>query len=350
MKAVIFECEGGSDKWIYGQRKDTAPIVECLKKRGVHVEVIFYREEWKETIVNHIKDFDCYIPRINPGNLPNESAFFDTLRDLSKSGMIGMTHPDTMLALGSKSALAKLVGTGLVPDCTKVFYEEEDFMKAFPVSLSRGERVLKQNRGSTGEGIWRVSLNENLNIKPGEPVPLTAEIKCTEAKDNHVEIHKLGDFMNFCRSYIQGEGGMLVDMKFLPRIREGELRFLMVDNKQIFLIKKVPADAEDAFSATLFSGAKYSYHKPEEFPKLYSWFINSLESIKKCLISGDDLPLIWCADFILDTDEKGEDAYCLGEINCSCVGFTSNIGQGIEDLIADNIVARIEKKKSNKLK
>ena len=54
MKVAIFECEGGSDKWIYGQRKDTAPMVEFLTKQGVHVEVIFYREEWKETIVNHV--------------------------------------------------------------------------------------------------------------------------------------------------------------------------------------------------------------------------------------------------------------------------------------------------------
>lgn len=33
-----------------------------------------------------------------------------------------------------------------------------------------------------------------------------------------------------------------------------------------------------------------------------------------------DLPLIWTADFILDVDPLGQDAYRLGELNCSCVG------------------------------
>ena len=32
----------------------------------------------------------------------------------------------------------------------------------FPKSLVGGERVLKQNRGSTGEGIWRVQLVDEL--------------------------------------------------------------------------------------------------------------------------------------------------------------------------------------------
>lgn len=36
----------------------------------------------------------------------------------------------------------------------------------------------------------------------------------------------------------------------------------MVGDKPIFVVHKKPADTEDAFSATLFSGAKYIYDRP----------------------------------------------------------------------------------------
>lgn len=36
------------------------------------------------------------------------------------------------------------------------YYTAEGFKEKFPQSVSYSIRVLKQNRGSTGEGIWRV--------------------------------------------------------------------------------------------------------------------------------------------------------------------------------------------------
>lgn len=43
-------------------------------------------------------------------------------------------------------------------------------------------------------------------------LPLNIKIKCTEAKDNHVEHRELGEFMDFCEQYIIGDNGILVDM------------------------------------------------------------------------------------------------------------------------------------------
>jgi hypothetical protein len=36
---------------------------------------------------------------------------------------------------------------------------------------------------------------------------------------------------------------MLVDMKFMPRIKEGEIRILMVGANPIFVVHKKPADS-----------------------------------------------------------------------------------------------------------
>lgn len=342
---VIFEAEGGSDKWIDGHRKDTMPICEAIRAKGWGCEVIYFRNEWQDKIVEYCRDrFDAYISRINPGNLPQgESKYFETLRILHYLGMIGMSHPDAMASFGAKDALVKLSSTPLVPNDTFSYYDIETFHKKFPESLSFGERVLKQNRGSTGQGIWRVSIADNIDYKPGDKIPLDTKIKCTEAFDNHVEYNKLGDFMSFCDKYIVGENGMLVDMRFMPRIKEGEIRILMVGETPIFVVHKKPAEAEDAFSATLFSGAKYTYDKPEDWPELMDMFHKSLPTISKKL-GGFDIPLIWTADFMLDWDENKNDKYVLGEINCSCVGFTSHLDRGIQEIVADEVIRRVEAK------
>lgn len=340
---IVFEAEGGSDKWIDGHRKDTMPIVNALIAKGWGAEVVYFRDEWKDEIVKYASEkADGYISRINPGNLPNgEKVYFEALRELSTKGLVGMAHPDAMMNYGAKDALVKLATTKLVPDDTYAYYTVENFKDTFPKSLSYGERVLKQNRGSTGEGIWRVQIADDIQYKAGDSIPLDTKLKCTEAVDNHVEYNTLADFMDFCEQYIVGDNGMLVDMRFMPRIKEGEIRILMVGSTPIFVVHKKPADSADAFSATLFSGAKYTYDKPEDWKELVDDFLASLPTITEKL-GGYDIPLIWTADFMLDYDENQNDTYVLGEINCSCVGFTSHLDQGIQEVVADEVIRLIE--------
>lgn len=331
-KVIFFEVQGGNDKGPDGYRKDTMPMVHALEQRGYSAEVIFYEIEKHDEIFNYVlQNAIAYVSRINPGNLKHESSYFSLLRQLCDKGIIGMPHPDAMIGYGAKDALVKLTSTSLVPEDTFAYYKVEELHEQFPSALAKGERVLKQNRGSTGEGIWRVSL-----VDPTETTPtLQSKIKCTEAKDNHVEYWELGPFMDFCEKYIIGDNGMLVDMPFLPRITEGEIRLLMLKNHPVNVVHKKPADSEDAFSATLFSGAQYRYDSPEDWQDLVSDFLSQLPDITK-MLGGYDLPLIWTADFILDTLPDGSDTYILGEMNCSCVGFTSQLE--LANDVADTII------------
>lgn len=342
---VVFEVEGGSDKHFDGHRKDTMPIVNSIKEAGWHAEVVYYRPEWTENLFEYISEkFDGYISRVNPGNIPGgERGYFDLLTRLSEAGLVGMSTPEEMMAYGAKDALVKLSTTDLVPTDTQAYYDVETFHEVFPASLSYGERVLKQNRGSTGSGIWRVQLVDKelaASIEPGTTLPLDTEIKCTEAVDNHTEIRQLGEFMDFCDQYIIGDNGMLVDMRFMPRIIEGEIRILLVGPHPVFVVHKKPAEGGDNFSATLFSGAKYTYDKPEQWQELVDLFANARPVIAEKL-GGDNIPLIWTADFMLGDVVDGQDTYVLGEINCSCVGFTSELDMGIQQLVASEAIKRI---------
>lgn len=335
---VIFEARGGSDKGKYGFRKDSKPIIDSLKKRGWSAEIIFYRDEDRGEIYHHtVQKADAYISRVNPGNLPNEVGYFQMLRELVNNGVEGLPHPDAMTAYGAKNSIEKLKGTKLVPDDVYTYYDYDSFKEQFPESLKKGVRVIKQNRGSTGEGIWRVEvLNPE---KYDNDIPLDAKLKLTEARDNHTEEKTLQEFLEFCIKYLEGVNGMLLDMPFLPRIKEGEIRVLMLRDTAVNIVHKKPVDTEDAFSATLFSGAKYRYDKPEKWPDLVNTIKKSLPIIQERL-GNYDLPLIWTADFILDTDEKGNDKYVLGEINASCVGFTTHLE--LSENISDEVLALLD--------
>jgi hypothetical protein len=345
---VVFEVEGGSDKYIDGHRRDTMPIVNAIKDAGWHAEVVYFRPEWADALFEYVSsNFDAYISRVNPGNIPGgEKGYFELLTKLSDAGLIGMSTPAEMMAYGAKDALVKLNDTDLVPADTAAYYDVETFHKTFPTSISYGERVLKQNRGSTGEGIWRVQLEDKelaASVEPGTALPLDTKLRCTEAVDNHTEIRELGEFMDFCDQYIIGDNGMLVDMRFMPRIVEGEIRILLVGPHPVFVVHKKPAAGGDNFSATLFSGAKYTYDKPESWQELVDMFAEARPVIAEKL-GGDNIPLIWTADFMLADAEDGSDTYVLGEINCSCVGFTSELDMGIQEMVAKEAIGRVEKK------
>ena len=157
----IFECVGGKDKGPDGNRKESVLINEEFRKLGWHGEIIKFEVGKEEQIYNDVRSRFCaYISRINPGDVPDK-PYHTLLRRLSKeAGLVGMSSPDSMINFGSKNLLAKLNKTGLVPEDTYVYYKIEEFKKSFPKALSLGERVLKQNRGSVGSGIWRVVVED----------------------------------------------------------------------------------------------------------------------------------------------------------------------------------------------
>lgn len=336
---VIFEVRAGNDKGSYGYRTDSKPIIDSLNTRGWTAEIIFYSDENRGEIYRYVVEkAGAYISRVNPGNLQDETGYFQMLRELVANGVEGLPHPDAMISYGAKNAVEKLKDTELVPDDVVTYYDFETFKSSFPKMLSKGTRVLKQNRGSTGEGIWRVEVVNVVNNKDGS-LSLNSEVKLTEAKDNHTERRKLGEFIDFCVMYLDGPSGLLLDMPFLPRIKEGEIRVFMLRREPVYVVHKKPADTKDAFSATLFSGAKYEYEKPEKYATLIAKVKANLDNLLQKL-GGYDIPLIWTLDFILDTDSAGKDVYVLGEINASCVGFSTHLE--LSDQIADEVIRLME--------
>merc|ERR1712151_1112291 len=154
-------------------------------------------------------------------------------------------------------------------------------MGGFKKSMKFQPRVIKQNRGSSGEGIWIINLKNKDYCKAfGDAcVEDGDELILMEANDNHVEHHTVGEFIAWCLTgrddeakagkweskgtgkYLEGgkaAGGQLTDQRFCGRILEGELRFNMVNNVCLGVIHKVPAPG--GMSAVGGTGSEYFFY------------------------------------------------------------------------------------------
>lgn len=359
----ILEARGGTDKDELGHRRDTLPIANALTQNetfstNVKSSVFQFLEEndglsthaimSNEALKKYLKRVaHGIIVRINPGTLsPSSQRKCDEiLRELSATGITILSHPDVASNLGAKDSLVKIKHLKCGLQDTEVYYTPDSFREGFRRSIAFQPRVIKQNRGSQGEGIWIVKLKDEdtyCDTYGERLVSLDTELVLMEAFDNHIEEHTVGEFIEFCiqgrtsenpewtttsgGKYFDGglaAGAMVVDQRFLPRIVEGEVRCLMVGSDLVEIVHKKPK--EGGLSATLQSGATYTKYSPDDtkFTTLVKNFKDDIPYIMESFgMSDQPLPLLWTADYIYG--ESDDDLY-VGEINCSCVGITQQL-------------------------
>jgi len=246
---------GGSDKVTSGHRFDSVGIANGLKKAGLAVQMLFYNVEEHDRFFEVVPNFDAIVMRINPGQITanggDQQKFDKAMTEVAKKIPVWPT-PANMELMGAKDALTMIKDMDFGLKDTLGYYSPEEIKTGFPKTVAFEKRVVKQNRGSAGEGIWIIELKDK---KPcpnyGDRVAELDEVLvCKEANDNHVEEHTVAEFLEWCENgrtdksgtweskgtgkYFEGgkeAGGQMVDQRFLPRIEEGEARFVMIGKK-----------------------------------------------------------------------------------------------------------------------
>jgi len=346
---------GGSDKSNNGHRYDSIPFANGMINAGMSCDLLHYIKEEHDAFFKSLEAYDAIIVRCNPGQIKqdggDQSKFDNSMRELRKMGKGVWPSPDVMEFMGAKDALTNIKDMHIgLPD-TLSYYDEASFTAGFKKTMAFQPRVIKQNRGSSGEGIWIIKLKEgNYCEKFGDRLCDDSEVLLLmEANDNHEEVHTVGEFVEFCvngRSATSGEwtskgvgkyleggkaaGGMLVDQRFCPRIVEGELRYNLVGDQLVGIIHKKPK--EGGISAVSGTGSVYTFYGPDEelFTNLTDGFCKAedrdMDKIMGSLSLPDEpLPLWWTADFINSSPpgtEPKDEKWIVGEFNCSCVGIS----------------------------
>ena len=337
---IVIEIEGGTDKkrGIEGHRFDTIHICNAFIGKNYYCIPIYYRDSLFESILKDLSNpsITAILPRVNPSVSPDftQEKFFKLLNQLQDKGKLVLPNPKVMIEMGVKDSLVKIKNSSFGRKDTYAYYNLYEWNTKFIEHLKENpyeKRVIKQNNGSQGEGVWVLNIEE-----PDKPLDLNSCVIVQEACDHKIKKVSLKDFIYLCKKYFVPKRGMIVNQKYLPKIKQGEIRLLLIKDEIVSIIKKVPI--QGGFSATLNSGANYYNFLPKDsqFEILVSNFYSELPKLKS-LLHIDSLPLIWTADFIQDDpDENGNPEYIIGEFNCTCVGIKTVIDEVIP-IIVDKI-------------
>jgi len=153
---------GGTDKSCNGHRYDSIPFGNGMIKAGMACYLVHYVHSQHEAFFGVMGCMDAILCRCNPGQIKadggDQGKFDDSVRALQKKGIPVWPSPDVMEFMGAKDALTKIrnLNTGMAD--TGTYYTDEEFITGFKKTMKFQPRVIKQNRGSSGEGIWIINL------------------------------------------------------------------------------------------------------------------------------------------------------------------------------------------------
>jgi hypothetical protein len=297
-----------------------------------------------------MKQFDAIVVRCNPGQITaaggDQTKFDADMQALSKSIPVWPTA-DVMTLMGAKDALCQIKDMDFgLPD-TLGYDGPEDMKAGFQKTIAFQPRVVKQNRGSAGEGIWIIKLkSEDYCANFGDTEVGDDEVLILkEANDNHVEEHTVAEFIEFCTNgrtdksgtwtsqgtgkYYEGgkeAGGQMVDQRFLADIENGEARFFML-GMELYNIEhyKYIGGVGGETVTTVYPADAPEYAATRE--KLEK---ETPDYLKALGLDMSQLPLLWAADFIPISGHKHP--LILGEFNCSCLGITAFLDARGKDL------------------
>jgi hypothetical protein len=290
-------------------------IFEELVARGIDAAPAVYDDDMADEVHTQLMTVDGVLVWVNPLENGRTRAKLDAvLRDVAAKGPWISAHPDVILKMGVKEVLHRTRHLGWGAD-TRLYRSVEEFHDAFPVSLLDGPRVLKQNRGNAGQGIWKVERRG-------------ADVTVLEAPRGSVpQTMPLETFMTQCEVYF-GWGGCIVDQPFQPRLPDGMIRCYMSGDKVAGfghqLIKALIAPPKEGPDSPAAQSGPRIMHGPDAAP--FAALRTKMENewtpqmMQVLGIGARELPIIWDADFLYGPrTATGEDTYVLCEINVSCV-------------------------------
>ena len=148
------------------------------------------------------------------------------LRDVADAGVFVSAHPDVILKIGTKEVIYRTRKLGWGSD-TYLYASIQQMREELPTRLASGQaRVLKQYRGHSGIGVWKVQLAGEVGVPTMETL-----VRVRHAQRGCIEEEiPLGEFITGCQPYFAGKGRM-IDQEYQERLTDGMLRCYLVHGK-----------------------------------------------------------------------------------------------------------------------
>mgnify|MGYP007028079305 CR=1 FL=1 len=303
-----------------------SPLFQALVGLGAQIELAVYHDDFCAEVRSQLLGLDGVLVWVNPIEGGRDRTILDAmLGEVATAGVFVSTHPDIILKMGTKEVLYQTRTLGWGCD-TRLYASLDGMRETLPVLLAQSQaRVLKQYRGHSGIGVWKV---EALPGAGDSPPQLETPVRVRHAQRGSTEeTIPLGEFFARCAAYFTNAGKM-IDQPYQSRLDEGMFRcYLVHDRVAGFGHQPInalyPAAAGQPPSEAPQPGPRLYY--PPTMPdaqllkrKVEEEWLPAMQQLLE--IETAHLPVLWDADFLLGPKTTtGEDTYVLCEINVSSV-------------------------------
>ncbi len=296
------------------QESRFAALFAALAQAGVAAEPAVYHDDFANEVAAQLRRLRLVLVWCNPIEGGRRRDRLDAmLRELAATGVHVSAHPDAILRLGTKDVLVDTRALPFGSDAQRVDSLAQ-LAAELPARLRQGARVLKQYRGHSGIGVWRV---ECVSGDPG-----TGPLKLRHAqRGSEEETVDLPALLQRMAPYFEpAQGGHMIDQAWQPRLAEGMVRAYLVEDR----VAGFGHQAVNALHPTEPLPGPRLYHGPD-LPA-FQFLKRQLESdwidqLRECVgLPRGRLPLLWDCDFMFGESAAGAaERFVLCEINVSSV-------------------------------
>ncbi|MBL8352325.1 MAG: Cj0069 family protein [Burkholderiaceae bacterium] len=287
-----------------------AALFEAFALAGVAAEPAVWHDDFADEVAAQLRRVQAVLVWCNPIEDGRRRDRLDAmLGDLAREGLLVSADPDAVLRLGTKDVLFDTRELPFGSDVQRIDSLAQ-LAAGLPLRLPQGPRVLKQHRGHSGIGVWRVAQD-------GDGL-LTVQHARRGGRPQHVDLAGLQAML---APYFEPDaGGHMIDQAWQPRLPEGMLRAYLVEDRVAgFGVQDVVALHPDQPlpGPRLYHGPELAQCQPLR-RQLESGWVEQL--CGRVGLARDRLPLLWDCDFIRgEPRADGAERFVLCEINVSSV-------------------------------
>lgn len=133
-----------------------AALFEAFAAAGVRAEACIWHDDFADEVAAQLRRVQAVLVWCNPIESGRRRDQLDALlREAADAGVFVSAHPDAIQRLGTKDVLVETRGLPFGSDVQRVDSLAQ-LEAELPARLGSGPRVLKQYRGHSGIGVWRV--------------------------------------------------------------------------------------------------------------------------------------------------------------------------------------------------
>jgi hypothetical protein len=287
-----------------------AALFEAFAAAGVAAEPAVWHDDFADDVSAQLHQVQAVLVWCNPIEDGRRRDRLDAvLRKVAQAGIFVSAHPEAIHRLGTKDVLFETRELPFGSDVVRIDSLAQ-LASELPQRLQHGARVLKQHRGHSGIGVWRVERSSDglLTVQHAQrgSAPQRMDTPTLQA--------------TLAPYFDPAAGGHMIDQAWQPRLAEGMVRAYLVEDR----VAGFGHQAINALHPEAAQPGPRLYHGPElagfqdlRQPLERGWVT---QLCRRVGLARDQLPLLWDCDFMLGEAVPGEpQRFVLCEVNVSSV-------------------------------